>query len=133
MSAATYTAKKALETSVRPTITDVIPRRVPLKAGQAIVIVGAGFGQALSPPAAAAAPRGAGPETEGYPAVMLDGVALTWTPSRWQTNRIEATLSDAVAQDYPPASSEVDGQLVVVDPQGVSSDPFTVALVPPPP
>jgi len=113
LSAATYTTKKALETTAPPTISTVIPQRLPLVADSKILIAGAGFGSpAVGSPGAH---------------VMLDGVELPTTS--WQPTRIYARLPPEVVAAHPGAKdTSVHADLVVIGEDGPPSDPATIEL-----
>lgn len=110
LSAATYTTKKALETSPTPTISKVVPTRIPLTAGTHIIIAGGDLGPW----------SGAGSAAR----VMLDSVALEITGAT--SGRIDATLPQAAVDALKARATGTHAELVVVPEDGAPSDPFSV-------
>ena len=119
LSAASYTTKKALETDEKPGITTVIPRRIPLVAGQVVVIRGSGFEK--TPP----------PEDPADRRITLNGVAFPDAEVSWSPTRIEVRITETMVggSKASPDGTPVEAELQV-DMGGdlPPCDPYTVEL-----
>lgn len=115
ISVAAYTTKKALESDVRASISDVLPKPFPAATGTMLQILGRGFG----PAAKASDP----PTTATTRRVLLNGSDLNIVS--WSDNALKVTITDpavaAVGAQDPPT-------IVVIDSVGVATEPFPVQV-----
>jgi hypothetical protein len=128
LSAAAYTTRKAVQTDMKPGVSAVIPRRIPLEGeGITLSIIGTGLGDRKL--------LGPGDDPGSPPAwvspharVMLDGVSLRITS--WRSTRIEAVLVPAeyVAVHPEVGTTPTPAEVVVDVSDGPPSDAFTVEV-----
>jgi len=128
LSAAAYTTRKAVQTDMKPGVSSVIPRRIPLNGDpKAVSIIGTGFGdrKVLDSEDTKATP----PSWVSPPArVMLDGTSLKVTS--WRSARIDTVLDPAeYLAAHPEAGTKASAAEVVVDvSDGPPSDAYNVEV-----
>lgn len=113
LSAAAYTTKKALETDVKASISDVLPKPFAATPGTTLQILGRGFGRKAEPTDP--------PTTATTRRVLLNGSDTTVVS--WSDNALTVTITPeavaAVSAQDPPT-------IVVVDSDGVATEQFPV-------
>lgn len=131
LSAAAYTARKALQEDVRPGVSAVIPRRIPLAKGTRIAVIGTGFEDRET---LEVADDQSSPPSWVSPAawVKVDGIALE--TQRWMATRIDVVLTAEFVDQHPGVGEQPIAAELVVDVQdGPPSEPFPAELVSAPP
>jgi hypothetical protein len=109
---AAYTGKKALESDA-PTITTVLPRRIPLGDETSLTVMGAGFG-----------------ETEGDAGrLAIDGVEVPVDAGGWRDRKIQATIEPGTLAKLKVRRGRTRaGDVTVVTAEGAVSRPFPIEL-----
>jgi hypothetical protein len=126
VSAGTYATKKAVETGVRPEVTEVQPATIVIGSTPTLVVRGRGFRRDTAQVAVVA----------DRAVVTVGGWSLCTTKGTWSADEISIDVSTNEQEwksaglwpDHEGLDGERTADLVVIDDQSLRSPPFTVRL-----